>query len=215
VSKFHSAVLAILVTALAWSSTTYSAESTAERKALAGIQTQGAVVRGTFVQEKYLAELDQPLISKGRYLIAREQGLIWRVQQPLTTTLIIGQRQLVQRNNGRETLRISADKQPGLSVVAAILLAIFQADVERLQDFFAIETQTAAAGQWSVQLRPTQASVGEFIQSVRIEGGQTIEHIDIQEAGGDRSVIKLSDTRPDANGLTDQEQAEFSDCPDC
>lgn len=192
-----------------------AADESAEREALAAVQTQGDVVRGDFVQEKHLAELDQPLISKGRYVIARDHGLIWRVQDPLTTTLIISQRALLQRSQGQETLRISADKQPGLSVVTAVLLAVFQADTERLKNYFEIESLPADAGNWALQLQPKQASVAEFISSVKIAGGKNIERIDIAEAGGDRSVLRLTSAQADPAGLRAEEKSEFGDCPDC
>lgn len=199
--------LLLLVCAGPWS----AAANQGDNAALAAIQAQGDVLRGRFTQEKHLAELDQPLVSRGQYVIARDHGLIWRVQEPLQATLIISQQQLVQRSDGEQTLRISADQQPGLSVVTAILLAIFQADIERLKTFFHLHSESLAQGGWAIELTPRQASVGEFIESVRIQGGQSIERIDIRETGGDRSRIQLQQTEAGAGGLTASEQAEFAD----
>lgn len=173
-------------------------------------QLQSDVVRGDFIQSKYLAELDQPLISSGQFVLARGHGLIWQVEKPVKTTLVIGQTQWVQSNNGHETLRIDANQQPGLNVVAAMLLAVFQGDEARLRNFFDIDSDKAK-DPWTMQLKPKTAAVAKFIHSLTIEGNESINRIEINEAGGDRSVIQLRNTAPDPAGLSAAEQAEFSD----
>lgn len=173
-------------------------------------QVKAEVVRGDFTQSKYLAELDQPLVSSGHFVVARGHGLIWQVEKPVKTTLVIGQTQLVQSNNGQETLRIDANQQPGLNVVAALLLAVFQADVARLRDFFDVDSHSEK-DHWTLQLKPKSAAVAKFISSLTIDGGESINRIEIDEAGGDRSVIQLRNATPDPDGLNAAEHAEFSD----
>lgn len=41
------------------------------------------VVQGNFVQEKHLRSLPQPLLSKGRFVLSREFGLLWLLETPL------------------------------------------------------------------------------------------------------------------------------------
>lgn len=177
-------------------------------------QSDSAVVRGRFRQEKHLAELDQPLVSTGRFTVARGHGLIWQVEQPLSTQLVITREQLVERSDGHETARISAREQPGLAVVAAVLLAVFQGDMERLRQFFVIERDPTDAPDAVVTLRPASAAVSEFVQRIRIEGGTRIERLRIEQPGGDYSVIDLETNAGDSDAstgeLTADEQAAFS-----
>lgn len=42
-----------------------------------------AVVQGSFIQEKHLRALPQPLLSKGRFVLARDFGLLWLLETPL------------------------------------------------------------------------------------------------------------------------------------
>src|SRR5690606_34418174 len=44
---------------------------------------QQPVVRGSFIQEKHLRALPQPLVSRGRFVLAQEFGLLWLLQTPL------------------------------------------------------------------------------------------------------------------------------------
>ncbi len=178
-------------------------------------QAQGEVVRGTFTQTKHLAELEQPLLSTGRFVVARDRGLIWHIEQPVSAELIMTRERMVQRSDGHEVARISAQEQPALGVVAAVLLAVFQADMDRLRQYFDIETQTREGGAWAMQLRPVASGVREFIEGVRIEGAANIERIEIRQAGGDRSIIELRTASPDPEtaALSAEEQAKLSAKP--
>lgn len=178
--------------------------------------SQADVLRGSFRQEKHLAELDRPLVSSGRFLMARDHGLIWEIERPFESTLIIGRQHMVQRIDGRQTLRLSRAEQPGLRVVAAVLMAVFQADMDRLRDFFDIRAVSrAGSGEgegWHFVMRPTADSVAEFVERLTVHGAdERVERIEFEEPGGDRSVIRLR-TAPDAGApLTPRERREFAD----
>lgn len=169
------------------------------------------VVRGRFHQEKHLVGLDQALVSSGSFLVAREHGLLWRVERPLETTLILDERRMVQRVDGRQTLRLNQEEQPGLSVVAAVLVAIFRADLDRLRDFFAIRAEAAQEDRWRLMMEPTAAGVAEFVTRLTLSGADGVERIEIDEPGGDRSIIRLEVAPGPALPLTPQERREFPD----
>src|SRR5699024_5368969 len=100
-------------------------------------------------------------------------------------------------------------QQPALRVVAALLLAVFQADTTALQQYFTIAGQHVNADHWTLRLTPRSASVSHVISSIRIAGGAHVEHIDIRQANGDRSVIDLQ-TRTNASAtLSASERALF------
>lgn len=169
------------------------------------------VVRGSFRQEKYLAELDRPLVSSGRFLMVRDHGLIWEIERPFESTLIIGRQHMVQRVDGRQTLRLSRAEQPGLQVVAAVLMAVFQADLDRLRDFFDIRAVPGEGEGWHLVMQPTADSVTEFVERLTVHGTDGVERIEFEEPGGDRSLIRLQRTPDSGSPLTPQERREFAD----
>ena len=180
----------------------------------AGNDSSAAVIRGQFTQHKYLAELQQPLVSSGQFVIAAGHGLIWQIEQPLQVQLVITRQQLVQRSDGEQTTRIDADQQPALRVVTAILMAIFETDTDRLQRYFDVKKETAADGSgWTLTLQPATAGVRKFIQHVRIQGqGEAqVQHIEIQQAGGDHSEIDLQTDSDGPTTLSEKEKALFSE----
>lgn len=175
----------------------------------AGAGSQQDVIRGSFTQRKYLPELEQPLVSSGRYVIAAGHGLIWRIEQPVETQLVITRQHLIQRSNGHETARLSVERQPALGMVAAILLAIFQADMDRLRQYFEIERQGRGDGGWTMLLRPGMETVGKVIERVRVSGAAHIQRIEIHQPNGDRSVIELDPAIEAPATLSAEEQAQF------
>lgn len=171
--------------------------------------TQTGVVRGTFTQRKYLAELERPLISTGRFVVADSYGLLWQIERPIQAQLVITRQHLVRRSNGHEIARIGADRQPALRVVAAVLLAVFQADMDRLRQYFEIEAQSRDQDRWAMTLRPTGGAVSAFIERLRIQGAAHIERIEIDQPGGDRSVIELHVATLGPATLSAEEQRQF------
>lgn len=176
-------------------------------------QTSHDVMRGTFTQRKYLADLDQPLVSSGRYVVAADHGLIWRIKQPIQAQLVISRQRLVRSSDRHEITRIDADQQPALHIVAAVLLAVFQADTDKLRQYFDIQKQTpkkkGGDGRWAMTLRPKSAAVAEFVDHVRVRGQATPKHIEIYQPGGDHTEIDLQPTSGGPDTLSAAERAEF------
>lgn len=175
-----------------------------------GMPAGDNVMRGRFTQEKHLAELDGALVSKGRLVVVRGRGLIWQVEQPVSTRLVITREALTERTDGRETSRIMVAEQPGLAVVAALLPALFEGDMNRLQQFFDIEDRETENGRTTITLSPATAGVGEFVKQVKIEGTDRIERLRIDRPGGDYSVINLESATLSRDGLSADEKDAFA-----
>lgn len=209
-----SRALAAVVTSVAIVSSAVGASdgaSSAERtsKAAQEPQIQPSVLRGTFTQLKYLAELNQPLVSSGEFVISAKHGLIWQVQHPIQAQLVVTRQYLVRRSHGHTITRISAEQQPALRVVAAILLAVFQTDMAQLRQYFDITRTRLEGNRWRLTLRPTTAGISKFIQRIHVRGATHIQRIEIHQPSGDHSVIKLDPTQAGPATLTAEEQARF------
>lgn len=172
-------------------------------------ESPDAVVRGEFEQEKYLVELDEPLVSTGEFVAAPGDGLIWRVHQPVTSTMVVTERHLVETVEGRETLRVTAEERPALRMMATAMLAVFRAEADRLKEFFEIDIESAVEDDWVLRLRPRGEGAAEYMEAMRIRGGTRVERVEVTEGGGDRTVIRLVSVCTSAGGLTPEERAEL------
>lgn len=201
--------LALLI-ALCTVATAVAAPATDNDMPALGSQAAGHVLRGTFVQHKHLAELKQALVSSGRYVVARDRGLLWQVEKPVHSTLVITPKALTESNQGQQTAHISAEQQPALGAVASILLAVFQGNTDQLSRYFDIQRPDTGSSSTALTLTPKTDAVKNFITRLKISGGDTVRRIRIDQPGGDYSVIDLHPANDTAKGLTPDERRAFS-----
>src|SRR5690606_24608539 len=119
----------------------YSHAHAFDLQALSAQLEQPAVVRGEFVQEKHLRALPMPLTSRGRFVLAREHGLLWHLQQPLQQDYRISAHGISRRGlNGWQ-----ANGQPGAaSQQNRLFLAVLAGDTQGLQRDFELSLSGTA-----------------------------------------------------------------------
>jgi len=161
------------------------------------------VLRGRFVHEKHLAEIPQPLKSQGEFTYVRGLGVHWHTKQPFDSEFVLTQEGILQRDEGTETLRLSAQEQPAVRVIADIFLALFTLDVTSLSASFDLYGKSQGE-RWIVGLRPKTETIGTVFKEATIKGAKDVEQVVLSDAHGDRTVIRLEDVRyssdePDAS----------------
>jgi hypothetical protein len=152
------------------------------------------VLTGQFVHQKHLAEVPQPLIANGEFAYARGLGVYWHTQQPFDSVFVLTQDGIVQRDEGAETIRLSAHDQPAVRVIADIFLALFTLDVTSLSSSFDLFGKSQGE-RWIVGLRPKSAAIGSVFKQATITGAKDVEQVVLVDAHGDRTVIDLKGTR--------------------
>ena len=92
-----------------------------------------SVIHGSFIQEKHLRALPQPLVSKGTFVLAKDHGLLWLLKTPLQQDYRISAQGIARRDaNGWQLL---PNKSAGAEQ-NRLFLAVLQGDstVLRMQD---------------------------------------------------------------------------------
>ncbi len=167
------------------------------------------VLTGRFVHHKHLAEVPQPLTARGEFTYARDLGVYWHTTEPFDSVFLLTQRGIVQRDEGAETLRMSADEQPAVRVIADIFLALFTLDVSSLSATFDLFGKSEGA-RWIVGLRPKAAAIGSVFKQATITGAQDVEQVVLVDAHGDRTVIELKNVRYSDAAPSPEVQALFA-----
>jgi hypothetical protein len=152
------------------------------------------VLTGRFVHEKHLSEIPQPLIANGEFTYARGLGVYWHTIEPFDSVFVLTQRGIVQRDEGAETVRLSAQEQPAVRVIADIFLALFTLDVSSLSSSFDLFGKSQGE-RWIVGLRPKSATIGSVFKQATITGANNVEQVVLVDAHGDRTIIDLKDIR--------------------
>ena len=172
---------------------------------------QHAVIRAEFVQTKQMASLKKPLVTRGRLVFSRSQGVLWQIEQPYRIGYLLGEARIVEIGaDGARRVREARDV-PGLAQVGRVFRAMLGANSDALREVFAV-TVHGDPGHWQIDLKPRQAQLAQYLSGMQLAGGRFVEEIRIAEAGGDSTQIRLVNSQG-AAALSDDEQALFGGEP--
>jgi outer membrane lipoprotein-sorting protein len=164
------------------------------------------VVHGTFTQEKHLRALPQPLTSKGRFVLAKDHGLLWLLQSPLKQDYRIDARGIARRTPQGWT---PVAQQSATAQQNRLFLAVLQGDSSGLQEDFELAL-TGEADAWQLDLTPRGVLLKQIFSAIHITGGALVRRIELLETQGDRTVLRLDDSRLD-QPLSETERHDFAD----
>lgn len=174
----------------------------------AGELAKTPVLRGTFVQRKYLGGIPKPLKSSGSYVISREQGIWWHTQLPFDSEFILTQNSMAQLDGGKVATRLTAEQQPGLRVVGDVFFSIFALDPSALAGNFELFGQRGERDAWTMGLRPKASALRNVMSETVITGAIRVDKVELWDSHGDRTEITLTSSS-DVAPLTAQEAALF------
>lgn len=193
--------LAIMLAALSWQARAFGLDDLQA-------QLQSAkVVRGDFIQEKFLRSLSQPLTSRGAFTLVTGQGLLWRAQSPIALDMRITAQGIARREPDGTWRNLPTHNSGGRE--SKLFLAVLAGDTRGLQDNFNITI--AGDGQaWKLVLTPRSALLKQIFDRIHISGGPLVDTIDLIETQGDRSVLRMMNARAAAQ-LSNEERRAFAD----
>jgi len=168
--------------------------------------SEPGVLRGSFTQEKYLRALPQPLVSLGTFVLARDSGLLWFLQEPVQQDYRISAAGIARRTpRGWE----QSDQQGPAARQNALFLAVLQGDTEALQRDFELELSGTAQA-WTLILTPRSALLAQIFSSIQIQGAATVERIELLETQGDSTQLLLTGIQID-DQLSPSEDHDLAD----
>lgn len=155
---------------------------------------QHAVVRAEFVQTKQMAALKRPLVTRGRLTFSRTHGVLWQIEQPYRMSYVLGETRIVEiGSDGVRRIRETRDV-PGLAQVGRVFRAVLGANSDALREYFDATVQGDPA-KWSIELKPRQSQLAQYLSGMQLSGGRFVEEIRISEAAGDSTQIRFSNSQ--------------------
>lgn len=151
----------------------------------------GEVLRGRFLQQRFLQGFNAPLTSSGLFILAPNQGLIWRGETPFALLTVMGPGGLVQRVAGGATTRYPASRLPLLTQLFEVFGAALGGDWAKLSGIFDIQ-KTGTAQNWQVMLTPRRSDGGMPLRSVAVQGDHYVNSVVVARVNGDRDQIEFS-----------------------
>lgn len=171
---------------------------------------QPAVLRGRFEQEKQIQGFRNPLRSNGDFLLLREHGIAWDTTAPFASSAVLTRQRMATRlPDGSEQVLIDAADGPAASATASLLMALVGGDLDALGERFEGQESLYADGSWELALVPRDTSLRRVFSGFRLAGDRYVREVVIQEAGGDRTHVRLLDLASDPPVPSAAEVARF------
>jgi hypothetical protein len=164
------------------------------------------VIHGQFIQEKHLRALPQPLTSKGRFVLAKNHGLLWLLQTPLQQDYRITAQGIARRDGN--AWQMLPNKSAGAEQ-NRLFLAVLQGDSSGLQRDFELSL-SGEPQQWKLTLTPRSVLLKQVFNQINIDGGELVQRIELLETQGDSTVLRMQDTTS-AQPLSETEQHDFAE----
>ncbi|MBJ2348325.1 MULTISPECIES: outer membrane lipoprotein carrier protein LolA [Pseudomonas] len=164
------------------------------------------VIHGQFIQEKHLRALPQPLTSKGRFVLAKNHGLLWLLQTPLQQDYRITAQGIARRDGN--AWQMLPNKSAGAEQ-NRLFLAVLQGDSSGLQRDFELSL-SGEAQQWKLTLTPRSVLLKQVFNQINIDGGELVQRIELLETQGDSTVLRMQDTTS-TQPLSEAEQHDFAE----
>ena len=166
------------------------------------------VMKGRFVQTKAVTRIGREFESRGEFVFSGSHGIIWDVQAPFPSLLILMEESMIQRNPEGKTTVIDAAENPIFLNFASAILAVFSGDFHRLERHYGIFFNSEG-GKSSIGLIPSDQNVAQVIDSLVLSATEGLDSLVMYEVTGDsvRYQFIIDETR---DKLRNDEESLFS-----
>ncbi|MCM2131733.1 LolA family protein [Larsenimonas rhizosphaerae] len=168
-----------------------SATAQADPVSMSAIEQQlsrQAHVEGTFVQKRWLHDMQTTLTSHGHYEFDRGEQVRWTLTSPVQETMTLDDTGMTR--NGKPV-----KDDPG--GVARLIMQLLDGDLGALQERFTIAL-SGTTGHWQARLTPRSDSMKRYLERIDLAGGDQLDTLAMHLANEDRLDIRLDQTQSDS-----------------
>jgi hypothetical protein len=166
------------------------------------------IVKGNFVQEKYLTRFDRSLMSSGNFIIAVEHGMVWETLRPFPSTMVLGKQFILQSRPDGRTSVLSAQGNETFTQMADVISMVFSGQSQGLLENFEVYF-LGSVSNWTIGLLPRDSVFASFVTRITMSGDSAIRSIRLFEPNNDIITYTLSNLSFPAR-LNAHEEAFFT-----
>jgi outer membrane lipoprotein-sorting protein len=146
--------------------------------------------RAHFVEKRFVALLDKPVVASGEMLYAPPDRLEKHTVLPKPESMILDKDTLTVERDKR-SMSINVTSRPEAQAFVESIRSTLSGDREALEAHYRLELEGEAAG-WTLTLLPTEPEIAALLQRVTVSGGQKqVQRIEYLQTDGDRSELTI------------------------
>ena len=156
--------------------------------------SQHQSVAGAFTQSRKSGDFNAALLSSGRYIYLRQQGLYWEVNAPFFIGNTFEDQAVTEwESPGVQSNSTNISGQPSsMQHIGNIISSILQGEFADLEKHFTISSRYSEQKQWVLTLLPKVKVAKKFLKHITLQGGAQLKKITIETPGGDLTEINLT-----------------------
>ncbi len=144
-------------------------------------------IQGGFTQQRFLKSLSKPIVSRGKFVLLANKGLLWQMQQPFAVDLRVKKDGIMQWNGSQWV----ANNKLGQSEQINLFLGLLSGDISALSAQFDLQL-SGSPQQWRLTLTPSSLLMKQIFNHIIIKGDGLVREIELDEKQGDRTLILFS-----------------------
>jgi outer membrane lipoprotein-sorting protein len=146
--------------------------------------------RAKFVEKRYLAVLDKPVVSNGELAYSAPDKLEKRTISPKPEVLQLNGDTLTLERDKRK-LSIQLSNQPEALAFVDSIRGTLSGNRTALEKHYAIRLN-GTADKWTLTLLPSDQKIATLLRRITINGKKNLVYsIEYQQADGDRAVMTI------------------------
>lgn len=146
--------------------------------------------RAQFVEKRYLALLDQPVVAKGEMIYTAPGRLEKRTLEPSPETLVLDGDTL-QLERGRRKMTIQLASRPEALAFVDSIRGTLAGNRQALEKNYTLQL-SGRRDEWVLTLLPVQPQIAGLLRQITVTGqGGQVRGIEYLQADGDRSVLSI------------------------
>lgn len=149
------------------------------------VQTLSSVKKqeGSFIQKRIVQKIQRVFESSGTFLISGKDGIILNVEKPFASRSEISKEKMIQIFPDGTSVEMNAANNAVFREIAASVQAIFNGNLESLQQKFDIYFVTQKK-KWTIGLRPKEKMIQKALASILLEGQKNLEKVEMLDGEG-------------------------------
>ena len=145
----------------------------------------------TFVEKKYVAQLDAPLESSGRLSFNAPDSFVRETLKPRRDRIAVTGNTLVM-SQGNRSRTVQLDATPEAGVIVEAVRGTLSGNRAVLERHFTLQAQ-GSLDRWLIELVPRDARMRAQVTQIRVIGQQAqLREVTVMLADGDRSVMSIT-----------------------
>lgn len=148
-------------------------------------------VEGQFKQTRFVKDLKLSLESDGNFVFKAPLDLTWAQKNPFVMDIFMTSEKILQKNADGTQQEINKEQQPVVFAISSSFLGVLLGDEAVIKKDFKYKI-TRTGKKWMMDLEPNNEIVKKIITSVKIEGADVVEKVEITEKTGNTTKIVFS-----------------------